>query len=169
MKPVTTDPGLTFKSTCLGALAGILIASPGGLRAADDCRADRIELRGDWGRAAFSVEVADTAEERAQGLMFRDAMATGAGMIFVYPEPGPVAFWMKNTRIPLDMIFADENGQILRVHDNAVPGDLTPIDGGDGVLVVLEINGGLAGRLGIEPGDVMRHPAFSGPAPLWPC
>lgn len=152
-----------------GLAAAGLMALTGLPLAAEDCRADRIELRGDWGRAAFSIEIADSVEERARGLMFREAMAAGAGMIFVYPEPGPVAFWMKNTRIPLDMIFADENGQVLRVHDNAIPGDLTPIDGGDGVLVVLEINGGLAKRLGIEPGDAMRHRAFSGPAPLWPC
>ena len=66
------------------------------------------------------------------------------------------------------MIFVDEMGVVTHVHDRAVPGDLTTIDGGDGVLAVLEINGGLAERYGIEPGSQLRHPAF-GPGAAWPC
>ncbi len=152
---------------CL-AVSGFLGLANAAL-ADDACRPDRVDLRGDWGHATFSVELADSPEERARGLMFREQMASGAGMIFVYESPGPVAFWMKNTLIPLDMIFVDAAGQVTRVHHKAVPGDLTPIDGGDGVLVVLEINAGLAARLGIGPGDQMRHPAFSGGAAIWPC
>ncbi|PJE36525.1 hypothetical protein CVM52_11580 [Pseudooceanicola lipolyticus] len=133
-----------------------------------DCAPDRVELRGDWGSLQFSVELADTPEERAQGLMFRESMARGAGMLFIYEQPQHATFWMKNTLIPLDMIFVDAQGTVTRVHDNAVPGDLSTIDGGQGVLAVLEINGGLADRYGIGPGTQLRHPAF-GTEAAWPC
>jgi uncharacterized membrane protein (UPF0127 family) len=77
-------------------------------------------------------------------------------------------FWMKNTLIPLDMIFADAAGRVTRVHAMAVPGDETPVEGGAGVQFVLEINGGLAERLGIAPGAELRHPAI-GDGAAWPC
>ena len=133
------------------------------------CRADRIELRGDFGVAAFRIEVAQTPEERARGLMFREYMAPGAGMLFVFDRTGPVAFWMENTLIPLDMIFVDENGTISHIHPNAVPHDRTPIPGGNSVRYVLEINGGMARALGIEVGSELRHPAILQKAAVWPC
>lgn len=125
-------------------------------------------MRGPFGQARFNVEVADDGEERAQGLMFREKMARSSGMLFIYPAPQRASFWMKNTLIPLDMIFTDGSGRVTRVHSNAVPGDLTPIDGGEGVVAVLEINGGLAARMGIAPGAELRHPSF-GDAAAWPC
>ena len=133
------------------------------------CEPGRVDLRGDFGTAAFSVEIADDAEERAQGLMDRPSMPMGQGMLFVYERPQRVSFWMRNTLIPLDMVFLDETGEVTRVHENAVPHDETPIPGGDGVLAVLEINGGLAGRIGIEEGAEMRHPAFDQATAAWPC
>ncbi|MFP4328188.1 MAG: DUF192 domain-containing protein [Paracoccaceae bacterium] len=137
--------------------------------AAASCREDVVELRGDWGEARFEVEIADTAPARAQGLMFRESMAREAGMLFVYPRPQRVSFWMKNTRIPLDMIFVDETGTVRRVHVNAIPGDLTPIPGGDGIRAVLEINGGLSETMGISAGTQLRHPAFDAGLAAWPC
>lgn len=134
-----------------------------------ECSESQVDLRGPWGQARFSVEVADDPQERAQGLMFREELSPRAGMIFVYERPQQVAFWMKNTLIPLDMIFADETGRVTRVAENAIPGDLTAIDGGEGVLVVLEINGGLAATYGIGPGTEMRHPAFDSETASWPC
>lgn len=134
-----------------------------------DCAPDRVDLRGAWGQAAFDVEIADDEAERAQGLMFRKELPRGAGMLFVYEQPQPAAFWMKNTLIPLDIIFLDERGQVTSVHANAVPGDLTPIPGGDQVFAVLEINGGLARRYGISAGTQMRHEIFSGSGAVWPC
>jgi hypothetical protein len=92
--------------------------------------------------------------------MFVEDMPTMTGMLFIYETPRRASFWMRNTLIPLDMLFADPTGVITRVHENAVPLDETSIDGGDGVQYVLEINGGMAARLGIEAGDVMQHPAF---------
>ncbi len=133
------------------------------------CAPGRVDLRWEGGRESFAVELADEPSERSQGLMFRASMDPAAGMLFVYERPGRAQFWMKNTLIPLDMIFADSTGRVTRVHSNAVPGDLTPIDGGDGVVYVLEINGGLAAKLGIGPGAELRHPAVPADAAVWPC
>ncbi len=128
-----------------------------------------VEIRGPRGHLRFTVEIADTPASRARGLMHRARLASGAGMLFVFERPGRVAFWMKNTLIPLDMIFADPAGRVTRVHAMAVPHDETPIDGGDGVLFVLEINGGLAARLGIVAGAELRHPAIDPAGAAWPC
>lgn len=148
-------------------LAVGLLAMVGPVLAA--CSENRVDLRGAFGTAGFSVEVADTPEARAQGLMNRDSLPRSAGMLFVYDAPQRATFWMKNTRIPLDMIFLDSKGQVLGVHANARPMDTTIIDGGLGVLAVLEINGGLAARLGIALGDMLRHPAFDPATAAWPC
>ena len=133
------------------------------------CAPEAAELRGTFGQARFHVEIADTVAERNKGLMFREKLASSAGMLFVYDKPQSVAFWMKNTLIPLDMIFADATGRITRVHSDAVPGDTTPIDGGEGVVYVLEINGGLAKRMGIAEGGELRHPAIDPAIAVWPC
>lgn len=133
-----------------------------------ECSETRADLRGDWGSARFTVEVADDASERAVGLMHRETMAASAGMLFVYQRPQRVSFWMRNTLIPLDMIFLDETGTVTRIHENAKPLDETGIPGGDGVQFVLEINGGLAGRLGISVGSELRHPAIGADA-AWSC
>lgn len=90
-------------------------------------------------------------------------------MLFVYERPQRVSFWMRNTPLPLDLIFLDETGTVTRIHRNAVPFDETPIPGGGGVLVVLEINGGLSEVFGFAPGDEMQHPAFDPAKAAWPC
>lgn len=136
---------------------------------AASCDPHTVFIRGDFGQARFTVEVADTAATRAQGLMNRAKMARSAGMIFVYENPQTAAFWMKNTLIALDMLFVDATGTVTRVHPNAVPHDLTPIAGGDDILVVLEINGGLADLMGIVAGSQMQHPAFASETAVWPC
>ncbi|WP_044008366.1 DUF192 domain-containing protein [Leisingera methylohalidivorans] len=140
-----------------------------GTALASECQLARADLRGDWGQAGFAVEIADTEAERAQGLMFREELPRGAGMLFVYDSPQPAAFWMKNTLIPLDIIFLNEHGLVTSVHENAVPGDLTPIPGGGAVFAVLEINGGLARAYGIAAGSQMRHEVFSRSGAVWPC
>ena len=151
-------------------IVAMLVAHSVPAAGAAGCRADAVELRAPSGREMrFSVEVADDADERARGLMHRATLPMSAGMLFVYEAPVRATFWMKNTLIPLDMIFADATGRVLGVHAMAVPGDETTIDGGPDVLAVLEINGGLAERLGINPGSVMRHPAFDPATAAWPC
>lgn len=148
------------------ALAALLASAAPVLAACDDARVD---IRGDWGQARFSVELADEPAERSQGLMNRPSMPSGAGMLFVYPAPQRATFWMRNTLIALDMIFLDETGTVTHIHENAIPLDETTIDGGTGVLSVLEINGGMAARFGIEVGDTLRHPAFDSEIAAWPC
>ena len=133
-----------------------------------DCDAGRVDLRGDWGTARFSVEVADDPQERSVGLMNRDSMARSSGMLFVYERPQRAVFWMKNTLIPLDLIFMDSTGTVTRIHENAIPLDLTGIEGGEAVQFVLEINGGLARRLGLAEGSALRHPAIGEDA-AWAC
>lgn len=132
------------------------------------CADDKLTVSGEFGQATFTIDVADDAQERAKGLMFVEDMPMLTGMLFVYEHPQSVSFWMKNTLIPLDMLFASPQGEILRIHEDAVPGDLTPIPGGPGVQMVFEINGGLSRRLGIAEGDVMQHPSFGADAIL-PC
>ena len=134
-----------------------------------DCDPDVLKVRGPWGQAQFSVEVADDAAERAQGLMNRPSMPRAAGMLFVYDTPQDVSFWMKNTLIPLDMIFADETGRVVSIHENAVPLDTTAIPGGDSVKYVLEINGGMSELLGLNLGSELQHPAIAAEAAAWPC
>ncbi|MEM6891903.1 MAG: DUF192 domain-containing protein [Pseudomonadota bacterium] len=133
-----------------------------------DCATERVDLRGDWGQARFTVEVADTPSLRSTGLMHREEMSRSAGMLFVYERPQPVSFWMRNTLIPLDMIFMDETGTVRRVHENAVPLDERSIPGGPDIQYVLEVNGGLSRQLGIDAGSVLRHPAIGANA-AWPC
>lgn len=132
------------------------------------CSPDAVTVVGDFGQARFAVDVADTNETRARGLMFVEEMGTLEGMLFVYESPRHATFWMKNTLIPLDMLFADASGTIVTLHEYAIPGDVTTIDGGEGVLAVLEINGGLSSRLGIREGDLLQHPSFGAAAAL-PC
>lgn len=149
------------------AAIGLTVLTAGAVAAA--CRLDVTEVRGQGGVARFTVEVADDAAERAQGLMHREKMASSAGMLFVYPTPLHARFWMRNTLIPLDMIFADPTGVVTAVHENAVPLDETGIDGGPGVQFVLEINGWLARALGIAPGSVLRHPLIAQERAAWAC
>ena len=101
----------------------------------------------------FTVEVARTAPEQETGLMNRPSMNPDHGMIFPYSPALPVAFWMKNTMIPLDMIFIAPGGRILRIEDSAVPYSLEPVPSGGDVEAVLELNGGRAASLGIRHGD----------------
>ncbi len=108
----------------------------------------------------FQVEIADTPASREQGLMFRKAVAPDRGMLFDFKTPQPVAFWMKNTLIPLDMVFIAPNGRIVSIARNAQPLDETPIPSGGAVLGVLELRGGRAAEIGAEPGDRVRERIF---------
>ena len=133
------------------------------------CSESHVAVKGGFGEARFTIELADEPNERAQGLMHRETMARSAGMLFVFEQPQTVAFWMKNTLIPLDMIFVDRTGRIKHIHENAIPHDETPIPGGDGIYSVLEINAGLSKTYGFQVGDALQHPAFfDGPAVI-PC
>ena len=108
----------------------------------------------------FTVELATTAAQMMQGLMFRQSLAPDAGMLFDYRAPSMASMWMKNTLIPLDMLFVDAAGHIVNIHERAVPGSLDPIAAAAPVRAVIELNGGTATRLGIRPGDRVVFPIF---------
>lgn len=101
----------------------------------------------------FAVEVASTEAEQAKGLMFRTEMAANEGMIFPRKAPAPAAFWMRNTVIPLDIIFIGPDRRILNIGANARPYDETPVPSTGPVIAILELNGGRAAELGLAPGD----------------
>ena len=154
-------------------LAGVVLAGMMAVSVpawAAQCTDDHVQIRGDFGQAAFSVEIADTEDERALGLMHRATMPRYAGMLFVWDRPQlHTVFWMENTLIPLDMLFIDTTGVVRAVHENAVPLDRTAIDGGTDIQYVLEINGGMAARLHLEPGAQLRHPSIAQATAAWPC
>ncbi|MEL6103701.1 MAG: DUF192 domain-containing protein, partial [Pseudomonadota bacterium] len=129
----------------------------------------QVFVRGSFGEVRFNVEIADDPQERSQGLMFRETLPRSSGMLFIYDRPQRLSFWMRNTLIPLDIIFVDPTGVVRHIHHEAVPLDETPITGGDGLIAVLEINGGLARALGIDVGDELRHPAFADGPAAWAC
>lgn len=121
----------------------------------------QLVLRTATGVHKFTVEVVDTAESRAQGLMFRQELAPDAGMLFDFKEERPVSFWMRNTFIPLDMIFIGADGLVKTVHVNARPHDPTSIPSGVAVRYVLEIPGGRSDEIGLKPGDRVEHPRIA--------
>lgn len=123
------------------------------------CSADnRLVAHTATGDHAFTVEVVDTPEDRAQGLMFRQSLADDAGMLFDFKENRPVSFWMRNTFIPLDMIFIRPDGTVANVHVNARPHDPTGIPSDGPVQFVLEIAGGRSVEIGLKAGDRVEHP-----------
>ena len=107
-------------------------------------------------RHAFRVEVAKTSAEQARGLMFRAAMGADEGMIFPMSPPRQASFWMRNTVIPLDIIFVGPDRRILNIAANAVPYSEAPIPSEGLAGAVLELNGGRAAELGIAPGDTVE-------------
>jgi uncharacterized membrane protein (UPF0127 family) len=108
----------------------------------------------------FQVEIARNDTDRAYGLMGRTSMPADHGMLFVFEKPQESAFWMKNTLIPLDIIFIDEKGVIHAIHPMAKPHSREIIKSGGPVRAGLELNGGMAGKLGLKPGDTVHHRVF---------
>jgi len=110
-------------------------------------------IQSSTGKHQFSMEVARTPEQQAKGLMFRQSIAPDRGMIFPYDTPTDVSFWMKNTLIPLDLVFVRPNGTVGRVAADAVPMSLEPIPSLEPISAVIEIAGGRAAELKIKEGD----------------
>ncbi len=149
------------------ALTAALVTAAGQGRAA--CAPGEVEFAAPGGAARFHVEVAANAAQRAYGLMNRASLAADAGMIFIFPQPVEARFWMKDTLIPLDMIFADPAGRITRIAENAQPMDESVIDGGPGVAYVIEVNAGQAQRLGLRPGMALRGAMLDQDRAAWSC
>jgi uncharacterized membrane protein (UPF0127 family) len=149
------------------ALALAAVSAAGQVFAA--CAPDVVDIRDNGSSIRFQVEVADDNEERAVGLMHRESMPEFSGMLFVFERPQPVSFWMKNTLIPLDMLFIDETGTVKRIARETTPLSLESVPGGPGILLVLEINGGMSDALGLGEGAEIRHPSLDPASAVWPC
>lgn len=146
--------GLIAAAACL-----CLLIAGAAARAADE---STLEIVTKNGVHVFTVEMARTDEERQKGLMFRKELAEGKGMLFDFKPDQDVAMWMRNTYIPLDMLFINGNGTIRRIAENTEPLSEKTIASGGPVRGVLEVIGGTAKKLGIAPGDKVAHPLFSG-------
>jgi uncharacterized protein len=108
----------------------------------------------------FQVEIAGTPEERARGLMFRTELAEDRGMLFIFPRRERIAMWMRNTEIPLDMLFISDDGRVTQIHERAVPHSEAVISSRRRVRYVLELPGGTAERLGLAPGALVTSQAM---------
>lgn len=141
-----------------------LLLAPAALAASDPAPAalEPLEIATTKGVVVLEVEVARTDEQRARGLMYRKELAERYGMLFDFKEDQPVFMWMKNTLIPLDMLFIRSDGSIARIAAMTTPLSTQTIPSGEPVRAVLEIAGGSAQRLGIKPGDKVAHPILTG-------
>ncbi|HYA36339.1 MAG TPA: DUF192 domain-containing protein [Candidatus Binataceae bacterium] len=112
-------------------------------------------------KARVAVEIAKTPSQREVGLMYRDSLGENSGMIFLFPDQKPLKFWMRNTRIPLDMIFADHDGRVVGIVENAEPFSERPVGPDAPSQFVLEVNGGFAARHSITLGSRFDFSGFS--------
>lgn len=135
------------------AVFAFALANPAGLALAQ--AQPQVTLKG----KRFLVELATDEVSRERGLMFREHMEANRGMLFIFERELPQAFWMKNTKIPLDMLFFDHDKKLVAMHDNVPPCKADPCPGypsGAPAMYVLELNGGTAAKLGVKPGDVFE-------------
>ena len=130
-----------------------------GANAADT---EPLEIVTKSGVQVFAVEMARTEEQKTTGLMYRKELADGRGMLFDFAPEQQISMWMKNTFIPLDMIFIRADGRILRIAENTEPQSLSIISSGGPAKGVLEVIGGTARKYGIVAGDRVAHPLFKG-------
>jgi uncharacterized membrane protein (UPF0127 family) len=113
------------------------------------------------GPHTLDVEVARDEASRERGLMYRRHLPENRGMLFDFGQPQPVMMWMKNTYIPLDMIFIARDGRVTHIEANTEPFSEAIISSHGPAFAVLEVNAGLAGKLGLKPGDFVQHPMFA--------
>jgi uncharacterized protein len=115
------------------------------------------------GEFEFQVEMAVSPEQRSRGLMFRESLEEDRGMLFDFGRPQVVSMWMRNTYVPLDMLFIDAAGRITQIAENTQPLSDTVVASREPVRAVLELLGGVSAKLGIKPGDRVIHPLFTAP------
>lgn len=128
--------------------------------AQSEFKRDILTLVTETGEHEFIVELAKTSSEHSRGLMFRRTIGDREGMLFIHAEPRFITMWMRNTYIPLDMLFIRADGSIHRIEANTEPLSERIIESGERVTGVLEIAGGLADKLKIKPGDKISHSHF---------
>ena len=124
---------------------------------------DTLVLETDSGKHSYAVEIADSPGERAKGLMFRRSLPETSGMLFLYDAPQRIGMWMRNTYIPLDMIFINADGTVHRIETNTEPFSTEVIRSGGEVAAVLELNAGQAAKTGLKPGDRVVFPGLGTP------
>ena len=145
-----------------GAGAGLYLKAQWGDRGPENrFKKDRLEIVTAGGKRSLDVEIARTSDEHRHGLMFRTGLADNAGMLFLYKKSEEVRMWMKNTYIPLDMVFIRADGTIHRIERRTEPHSERVIDSSGPVTAVLEIAGGTADRIGLKPGDKVLHAHFN--------
>ena len=143
-------------------LAGLVLCFLAFAATAEDAflRTETVAVETATGTTRFTAEIADTDALRAKGLMFRRSLAPDRAMLFDFGEPRLVSMWMKNTYIPLDMVFIRADGTVAGVARDTKPHALDVIGVDEPILGVLEVAAGTAARIGLEPGDKVRHPMF---------
>ncbi|MEK9968083.1 MAG: DUF192 domain-containing protein [Ferrovibrio sp.] len=144
-------------------LTGIVVTQPAAAQPQPTLPQSDLVIVTAKGPQKFRVEMADTDATRARGMMFRTSMAPDAGMLFDFKHEQLASFWMRNTLLPLDMLFIKADGTILNIHQRAIPHDESGINSDGPVRAVLEVNGGTVSRLGIRPGDKVQHTIFGTP------
>ena len=142
------------------ALVWAALLTPGLAGAQSPMKVEPLVIATRHGVRHFQVEVAETAADQERGLMFRKSLAAGRGMLFDFHTPQTVSFWMKNTLIPLDIVFIDADGRIVTIAANARPMSEDLIPSGGQILGVLEVRGGRAAEIGAAPGDRVRERIF---------
>ena len=144
------------------ALAAVVVALALTNAGAQAASVQPLEIVTKSGVQVFSVEMATTEQEKETGLMYRKELADGKGMLFDFSPEQQISMWMKNTFIPLDMIFIRADGRILRIAENTEPESTRIISSGGLAKGVLEVIAGTAKKYGIQPGDRVAHPLFNG-------
>ena len=154
-----------LSSVLLAGMLALFLASTGSVHADDPVISPMKMVAAATSKGKFSwhVELASDDQQRATGLMFRKEMPAATGMLFRFDETRAVTMWMKNTFIPLDMVFADPSGRVTHIHRSAVPQSLEFISSNGPARYVLEVNAGEADTTGLTVGTVLRHPWFSPP------
>jgi uncharacterized protein len=152
--------GVRASARTLCLLAALVLAAllESGAAAAQDVEPLTIDSAD--GRFEFEVEVAATPAERSRGLMYRRQLAGDRGMLFDFGSTGPASMWMRNTYIPLDMVFIRADGTVHRIEAWTQPFSESIISSGPNVVACLELAGGAAERLGLKPGDRVEHALF---------
>lgn len=148
----------SFLALCLLALFGAAIAGP----AARAQELEKLEFVTKSGVHPFSVEVMRTPDQQARGLMFRRYLPDDRGMLFAFRRNEPIFMWMKNTYIPLDMVFIDRKGIVVSIARDTEPFSEKTIASGGPAWAVVELNAGAAAKMGLAAGDTVRHPLFEG-------
>jgi uncharacterized membrane protein (UPF0127 family) len=131
-----------------------------GEQARESFKHSRLEIHSGDVVHTFSIEIAETSRQRAQGLQYRNTMAPDHGMLFNFRKPAPISMWMKNTYIPLDILFISQQGKVINIAHNTAPLSLKYINSVGPAKGVLELSAGTSNRLKIKVGDIVFHQIF---------